>query len=354
MFKPSKNFWRGFDQWTFLRGQTMDPQRSGPQPSQADIDHLLPRELQTERTLWFMRQCITNLHDRTKEDDYFPAQVFTEAAAWLEQNLDADRLFLTVECFDPHEPWFVPEHYRRLYAPHGEPYVPKAPYGDFDYMDPELLCGLRACYSALVTMCDRWFGYFMESVRVLGLLDQSLIVVVSDHGHTIGEGNHIGKRGYPSTPEVYDIPLIIRHPQGNGAGLESDVLVQHTDVAATILEAAAVESVDPLHGKPFLDAVVKLSPPLRDHATVAWGSAVTVIDDSWWLNCKVDGTGTLLYDLASPRPFEDNVAHEEPEVASRLFEVAVEDAGGGFPDWLVTLASEHEDAPGCTALTGRK
>ena len=32
-FKPSKNFWRGFDQWTFLRGQEKDPSRSGPMPS---------------------------------------------------------------------------------------------------------------------------------------------------------------------------------------------------------------------------------------------------------------------------------------------------------------------------------
>ena len=37
-FKPSKNFWRGFDQWTFIRGQEADPSRSGPSPSQEEID----------------------------------------------------------------------------------------------------------------------------------------------------------------------------------------------------------------------------------------------------------------------------------------------------------------------------
>ena len=355
MFKPSKNYWRGFDQWTFLRGQTMDPQRSGPSPSQVEIDHWLPQELQTERTVWFMRQCITNLRDRNKEEDYFAPRVFSEASVWLEQNQDAEKLFLTVECFDPHEPWFVPEHYRREYIPDGEPYVPKAPYGDFEHMDEHLLRGLRASYAALVTMCDRWFGHLMESLRVLGLLDHSLIVLVSDHGHSIGEGNHIGKRGYPSTPEVYEVPLMIRHPQGIGAGLRSDFLVQHTDVAATILEAAGSATTETLlRGKPFLETAVQGTAPLRDHVTVGWGSAVTVIDDKWWLNCKVDGTGALLYDLTLPCPFEKSVAHEEPEVARRLFEVAVEDAEGGFPDWLLQLASEHEDAPGCTALTGRK
>ena len=44
-------------------------------------------------------------------------QVMQEAARWIEQNLDAERMFLTVESFDPHEPWFVPEHYRLHYDP---------------------------------------------------------------------------------------------------------------------------------------------------------------------------------------------------------------------------------------------
>jgi arylsulfatase A-like enzyme len=195
----------------------------------------------------------------------------------------------------------------------------------------------------------------MESVRVLGLLDRTLIILVSDHGHSIGEGNHVGKRGYPSTPEVYEVPLMLRHPGGKGAGERSDFFVQHTDVAATILEAAGLSAMElSLHGKPLIEAAVQGTTPLRDHVTVGWGSAVTVIDDRWWLNCKVDGTGALLHDLAEPHPFEMNVAREEPEVVTKLFEMAQEDASGGFPDWVVELAREREDAPGCTGLTGRQ
>ncbi len=48
-FKPSKNFWRGFHQWTFIRGQEADAARSGPFPSQAEIDYWVPRELQELR-----------------------------------------------------------------------------------------------------------------------------------------------------------------------------------------------------------------------------------------------------------------------------------------------------------------
>ena len=48
-FKPSKNFWRGFHQWSFIRGQEADAARSGPWPTQEEIDYWVPRELQELR-----------------------------------------------------------------------------------------------------------------------------------------------------------------------------------------------------------------------------------------------------------------------------------------------------------------
>ncbi len=71
-----------------------------------------------------------------REEDYFNARVFTEAVRWLEQNLDADRFFLTVESFDPHEPWFVPEHYRRLYDDSDGPQQVVSGYADTSDLDP--------------------------------------------------------------------------------------------------------------------------------------------------------------------------------------------------------------------------
>jgi hypothetical protein len=130
MFKPSKNFWRGFDQWMFLRGQEKDPTRSGPKLTQEQLDFWLPREMQNERTIDFINQCIMNIHDRTREEDFFAARVLKESALWLEQNQDADRIFLTVESFDPHEPWLVPAHYRRLYEPKDGREQVKSGYSD--------------------------------------------------------------------------------------------------------------------------------------------------------------------------------------------------------------------------------
>ncbi len=354
MFKPSKNFWRGFDQWMFLRGQETDKYRSGPAPTQEQIDHWLPKEIQNPRKINFIRQCLMNMHDRVREEDYFNARVLIEAARWLEQNRDAEKLFLVVESFDPHEPWFVPEHYRRMYDDTDGPEQVASGYANTDNLRPELLKRTRANYTGLVTMCDRWFGHLYETMRSLGMLENTALIFTTDHGHSIGDYRYMGKRGYPSTPEVYDVPLMIRHPQGIGAGKRSNMLVQHTDVAAQILDFAGVEPKQPMDGKPFWKAAIEDGEPIRDHVTVGWGSAMTVIDHNWWLNCKINGKGVFLRDLNSGKPFENNVADSNPDVVRDMFNKGVADAGGEFPDFIIKLAEGQADAPGCSELAARE
>lgn len=353
MFKPSKNFWRGFHQWTFLRGQELDTARSGPRLTQEEIDYWLPKELQNELFVKFIQRCITNIRDRTREEDYFAPRVLKEAALWLEQNTDAERFFLTVESFDPHEPWLVPDHYRRMYFEEEGRENVLSLYRDVSDVDPKLLARTRANYSGEVSMCDRWFGFFMNIVKTLGLLDNTMIILTSDHGHSIGDRGYMGKRGYPSSPEVVDIPLMIRFPGAEHAGTTSDQFVQHHDIAAVILDAAGVEPPAKMEGISFLERAVSGRTGKRDHVTVGWGSAVTVIDQRWWLNCKMDGTGVLLYDLKEAEPFEKNVAQENVETMNRLFTLAKADAVGGFPEWIIELARSRQDAPGCSDLAAR-
>ena len=197
--------------------------RSGPRLTKEEIDFWLPADMQNERTIEFIQQCIMNMHDRAKEEDYLSPRVLREAALWLEQNQDAENFFLTVESFDPHEPWLVPAHYRRMYLKEEGPEQVKSGYADTSKMDPYILRRTQANYSGSVTQCDRWFGYFMESMRVLGLLDNTMVVFTTDHGHSIGDKNYMGKRGYPSAPEVYDVPLMIRFPGAEHAGKKTDM-----------------------------------------------------------------------------------------------------------------------------------
>lgn len=368
-FKPSKNFWRGFDQWEFIRGQETDAARSGPVPTEEELDHWVPREFRGLRfssdktygkyrvspTEWFSRSILLNMRDRVADDQWFNAKVMSSAARWLEQNADArdrgDRIFLTVECFDPHEPWFVPAHYRRAYDPSDGREQVISLYTELPDIDQELLLRTRANYAGLVTMVDRSFGTLMAALRNGGWLDDTLVIVASDHGHSLHERRgYIGKRGYPADPEVFDIPMLMRHPQGTGAGTTCDAWVQYHDVAATILDAAGVQPRAPIDGDSFWAQAFDGASSSNDRVVIGWGSAVTVVDDRWWFNCKVDGKGALLYerDPQTRTVAEVNVADDHPDVVRSLFDAALAEAKGGIPEYLLEQAAQAEDAPGCS------
>ncbi|MFC1734551.1 sulfatase [Candidatus Hydrogenedentota bacterium] len=345
MFKPSKNFWRGFDQWTFLRGQEGDLERSGPEPTQAQIDALLAPELQDGWAMKFVKQVAMNTYERRSEEDYFAPKVLKEAALWLEQNRDADNFFLTVESFNPHEPWVAPKYYRDIYQPDDDgPEMVMSGFLDMSDFTEQLVTRTRANYCGVVSMCDRWFGYLLEHMRVLGLLDDTMIILTADHGHSLGDWGGITKRPYPSTPEVIETPLIVRYPAAKYGGKTSDTYVQHVDLAATILEAAGVDPPEPIDGVSYLKTAINGEAGHRDHVTVGWSCTPTVIKDNWWFNGKVDGTGALLYDMSTEEPFSKNLTDEHPEVAKELFNLAVEDAGGDFSEELLAAAREKPDA----------
>ena len=199
-FKPSQNFHRGFDEWAWIRGQENDPYRSGPRPFKEDVEIHIPENLRTKtlenlriktddggqtrkKYTDFVRDYLTNVAERRSEEDYFPARVFTAAANWLERNQDAEKFFLVVDSFDPHEPWDPPESYRKLYDPDDDTIDFLASlYGRPDLLTPRVLKRLRVNYAGEVTLVDRWFGYLFEKMKYLGLIDNTLIAVISDHG----------------------------------------------------------------------------------------------------------------------------------------------------------------------------
>ena len=144
-----------------------------------------------------------------------------------------------------------------------------------------------------------------------------------------------------------DLALLIRSPEGAGRGTTCDDLVMNTDVAATILAAGGLEpSVDGSDLGPLLAGE---GSSVRNHATVAWGPLVTVIDDTWWCNATIWGEEPLLYRVQDDPDLTTNLADEHPEVVERLLGLAIEDAGGEIPAHF----AEFQGQPGCTPYLSR-
>jgi phosphoglycerol transferase MdoB-like AlkP superfamily enzyme len=154
---------------------------------------------------------------------------------FLEAVREGPPFFLVVDSYDSHEPWDPPKKYASLYndgydGP--EPYT--VIYGP-NYLTERELKRMRALYAGEVTMVDRWLGKFLEKMDELNLFENTLLIVLSDHGVAHGEHGIVGKPRYALWPEVTDIVFFIRHPEGKRAGETSDYYTSTHDVAPTVL-----------------------------------------------------------------------------------------------------------------------
>lgn len=339
-FKPSYNFQRGFGVFDFIRGQEKDLF----QPMWLCPEEKIQNTLMTgdrANVEGKMRQYFANTSYRESEEDYFAPQVFSKAANWLDGIKNTGNpFFMVIDSFDPHEPWDPPEEYVALYDEGyegKEPYVPV--YGDGGYLEERELERMKALYAAEVTMVDKWFGNFMDKLTELGLMDDTLVLLASDHGVAFNEHGTIGKPPYALWPEVTDVPFIIRHPEGKKAGEESDYRASTHDIAPTILGFLGIGSPYEMDGEDLMPAFGDGNESAladRPHLTGGLHDYVFARDDDYALICRSDGGGAKLYDLREDPGQQNDIAGQSREVSSRMYdEYIIADAGGEMPSYDV-------------------
>ena len=116
--------------------------------------------------------------------------------------------------------------------------------------------GFSEAYAARVRRIDACFGEFVDGLKALGLYDDSVIVVSSDHGDSLGEEQRWG-HAYTLFPEVMRVPLIIRLPAWLDARMAADLgrVSALTDITPTLYALLGYRLTDlgPLFGAPLFD-----------------------------------------------------------------------------------------------------
>jgi arylsulfatase A-like enzyme len=336
LFKASMNFQRGFDVFDYIRGQERDHWRSPLDVSDSAVDRYTV-EGNDESMRSKVRQYLANVAGRDGEKDHFAPQVFTRAMNYLDvvTSNGGEPFFLSVDSFDPHEPWDPPQSYIDLYADgysgDGEPITPN--YGPSDYLTGRELERMRNLYAAEVTMTDKWFGDFMRKMEDLGLLENTLLFVFSDHGVSLGEHGFTGKVDEALWPELTDIPFFVRHPDGRGAGQTSDFYASIHDIAPTILANMGIEQPQPMDGQdltPILDGGSPVEE--RPHFTLGYDEYSWARDDNYVLACRNDGSESRLYDLREDPNMDNDISAGNRDRVRRMYqEYIVADAGGEPP-----------------------
>jgi arylsulfatase A-like enzyme len=99
-----------------------------------------------------------------------------------------------------------------------------------------------ACYYASITEIDHQYGRLIKLVEDAGQLDNTIIVLASDHGELLGS-HGLYCKNYSGFEEVYNIPMVIAGP-GIAHGEVSDARVGLHDVCPTLLDLSGAAAID--------------------------------------------------------------------------------------------------------------
>ena len=330
LFKASMNFQRGFRLFDWVRGQERDRYRPTMRVSQERVDQMvIPGN--SESMVDKVRQYLANTQNRESEEDWFAPRVFSMASEFVRAADKGQPFFLVVDCFDPHEPWDPPERYTSRYdGP--QPIVPE--YSDAGWIGERELERMRELYAGEVAMTDRWLGRFLDTLDSSDFAQETLLVVLSDHGVALGEHDATGKPFWALWPEVTDIPFLIRHPEGKGAGEASDFFASTHDVAPTILGFLGVEPEQPMDGEDLSVIFDGGQPEERAYFTLGYNDHAWARDDRYVMFAKNDGSNALLYDLSTDPDMNTDIAGSSQDLLNRMWnEYVLKDANGPLPTY---------------------
>lgn len=278
-----------------------------------------------------------------EEDEELPDGMMARAAIDKLKELRnrEEPFFLGLGFFKPHLPfvatrkdweavqgWDVPptSHPERIDSPYwsnsGEFYRYDMPFSKTRPLAEEDRMTVRRAYLANVRYVDRQVGRVLRALDELGLADETIVVLWSDHGWYLGEFEMWGK--HTTFERASRSPLIIRTPDVQKPGRVSDALAETIDLYPTLIDLAnpAFDKTEyPLDGLSLAPVLRNETDHVREGALTFWGNTVSVRTQDYRLISTWKGgnwSNSELYDMAKGPDSADNIAGEHPDIVEQM------------------------------------
>lgn len=296
---------QGFDQFFGLRGGFID-----------NYNHY-----------FLHRDGFYDLYEGTQEvffkGEYFPDLMTERAVRFVDENKD--------------EPFL-------LYVAYNIPHYPEQADEKFDerYRDLEMP---RQAYAKMISTTDDRMGRIMDRLDHHGLTRDTIVVFMSDNGHStenyrirgknhtsgLAEGSNYGANGGGGNTGKWlgqkgtfleggiRVPAIISYPARLPEGAVRNQAITAMDWMPTILDLCDIEPPElELDGKSLIPVIESESAP-SPHPVLhwQWGDNWAVRDGDWKLIGKADKTVSL-GNLSDPEPEKENYLSAKPILSKRL------------------------------------
>ncbi len=265
-------------------------------------------------------------------EEYAPDRMQQEVLDFVERNRERP-FFLYYATPIPHLPLQAPQRWVDYYR---DKLGPEEPYtGDKGYFPNQYP---RATYAAMISYLDEQVGQLVDTLKALGLYENTLIIFSSDNGptYTGGADTPFFDSGGPFPCEagrgkgsVHEggirVPMIATWPGRITPGSASDLPGAFYDVLPTLCDVAGRSVPAPTDGLSFLPTLTGQGEQ-PEHEFLYWefpayGGQQAVRMGKWKgirRNMQEGNLEIELYNLEADIREEQNVAADHPEVVARI------------------------------------
>lgn len=275
-----------------------------------------------------------NVPDEAYRDGRF-AQKAIEDLKHFQQS--GDPFFLALGFVKPHLPFNAPKKYWDLYdeatlqladnpfAPKNAPKQAMHNFGELrnyygipkegpvpDSTARKLIHG----YYAATSYTDAMIGKVLHGLDSLGLAENTVVVLLADHGWHLGEHGLWCK--HCNFDKVLRVPLIIRTPRGKAARTLS--MTELIDLYPTLCELCGLEKPEHLDGKSLVEVLRHPDHQNKTEIYSRYHNGETVINQRFayteWYNKQYESMARMLYDHNNDKAENTNISEEQSSQAT--------------------------------------
>lgn len=165
-------------------------------------------------------------------------QVNREFLGWLNHYDDKRPFFVFLNYFDAHDPYLPPEEFWSLFSP-TQPRGHLSKWGQG--LSNEDIQELNDAYDGSIAYLDYQVGLLYDELHERGLLENTILVIMSDHGEQFGEHGLMSHANSLYHPLLH-VPLLISMPGQIPSNLRIPHPVTIRDIPGTVIDLVGLES----------------------------------------------------------------------------------------------------------------
>jgi len=305
----------------------------------------------SRHSAWYFYAGFNEIHDTGKFGDESAHDILPIAKKWLDEKAKDNDWYLHINFWDPHTPYRVPMDYEgkiedeqlpewlneEVFKKHYEMAGPHCAqeigmYSDYENRDKfprqmgrldslEDVKKLYEGYDLGIKYADDAVGEIVKILKEKGVYEDTVIMISSDHGETLGEMGIYAEHGLADQMTCH-IPMIIKWP-GGMSGSRVSGFHYNLDLVPTVAELIGYKHKSPYwDGKSYAKTIMEGKPNHHEHLIISQMSHVVQrsvrFQNFLYVRTYHDGfhffPKHMLFDLKNDPYEQTNIAEKHPEI----------------------------------------